>query len=501
MRKDTADRKDGRVNEDFLMEITSTTSKPGFPTTTTTTVSPNTEAVDDNSSTRPNLRDTGLGPWKALTAAILYSTILLGFPLTFGVFQEFFHSHDTFGHNAPTAWIGVLSGGLPYLGAPFMTYICQRSIIPLRYYLLIGWLICIVALVAGAFCKSLVSLVVTQGLCYGIGIFILDVPTLLVLNTWFLKRRGLAYGTLFAMTDILGFILSYIANALLSRHGLKITLLVFAAIIFVIPGCSVWLLTERVEGPSRRRPSIYLQNELPQAPLPEENCGTNAWVGTGLIYYRRPIFYLLTLSNLFQAFGFYLPFIYMPSFTIDLGHTTTQATTVLAVANLAQVIGEFAFGKMSDLIRVRGLCVLSSSLGASLATFLLWGLARSYAQLIVFAIIYGAFASGLIALWARIGTFFGEKDAQKIYSVMSFGRGIGNIASAPISAALLNPKHGAKAVDRAAYGLGKYEAVVLFVGGCMSVSAMLAALGFVAIAIEERTHSKKEERAAETDAA
>jgi hypothetical protein len=75
MRKDNADRNDGRVNEEFLMEITSTTSKPGFPTTT---VSHNTEALDENSSTRPNLRDTGLGPWKALTAAILYSTILVG---------------------------------------------------------------------------------------------------------------------------------------------------------------------------------------------------------------------------------------------------------------------------------------------------------------------------------------------------------------------------------------------------------------------------------------
>lgn len=260
MRKDTTDRKDGRVNEDFLMEVTSTPSEPGLPTTT---VCPDTEALDENSSTRPNQRDTGLGAWKALTAAILYSTILLGeipqsspsrlawlisslqlgFPLTFGVFQEFFHSHETFGHDAPTAWIGVLSGGLPFLGAPFMTYICQRSTIPLRYYLLTGWVLCIVALVAGAFCESLVSLAVTQGLCYGIGIFILDVPTLLVLNTWFLRRRGLAYGTLFAMTDILGFILSYVANALLSRHGLKITLLVFAAIVFIIPGCSVWLLT------------------------------------------------------------------------------------------------------------------------------------------------------------------------------------------------------------------------------------------------------------------
>jgi hypothetical protein len=80
---------------------------------------------------------------------------------------------------------------------------------------------------------------------------------------------------------------------------------------------------------------------------------------------------------------------------------------------------------------------------------------------------------------------------------MSFGRGIGNIASGPISAALLSSKHGQKAVDGTAYGLGTYEAVILFVGTCMSVSAILAAIGFFAIAIEERTERKHEERVAE----
>ena len=100
----------------------------------------------------------------------------------------------------------------------------------------------------------------------------------------------------------------------------------------------------------------------------------------------------------------------------------------------------------------------------------------------------GAFASGLISLWAQIGTFFGEKEAQNIYSVMSFGGGIGNIASGPISVALLKT---ARAVDRSAYAIGKYQGVVLYVGVCMAFSALLGGEGFLAVAHEEKTQKQK----------
>jgi MFS family permease len=476
------------------------------------TLAPQSEIIDGESNALVAAQDTGLAAWKGFSGGILFNTILAGeksllrnllllpvvsnyyvaFPLTFGVFQEYLHSHTTFGQNAMTAWIGVLAGGLPYLGAPLMTYLCRKYNFPLRYYLLIGWSFCIIGLVSGAFCKSLPTLIITQGACYGIGISILDVPTLLILNTWFLERRGLAYGILFATTDLVGFILCYIANALLSRHGFKTTLLVFAALIFVIPGAGIWLFVERVSNlNSTSGHSSDYQADLPQAPPPKDPCG-NELVIKAIVYYRHPFFYILSVSNIFQAFAFYIPFIYLPSYAVDLGCTSTQATTVLAVANLAQVIGELCFGKISDIIPIRGLCVLGSSLGASLATLLLWGFARSYSTLIIFGIVYGAFASGLIALWARIGMFFGEEDAQSVYSVMSLGRGIGNVASGPISAALISSSNQARVINRAAYGLGKYQPIIFFVGSCTAFSAVLAALGYISLEVEDRIQRKKE---------
>lgn len=71
---------------------------------------------------------------------------------------------------------------------------------------------------------------------------------------------------------------------------------------------------------------------------------------------------------------------------------------------------------------------------------------------------------------------------------MSFVRGIGNIASGPISVALLMM---ARAVDRSDYAFGKVSACCLYAGVCMAFSALLGGVGFSAFTHEEKTQKQK----------
>jgi MFS family permease len=350
-----------------------------------------------------------------------------------------------------------------------MTCICKTyPHINRRYYVLLGWAICVISLVGASFSASLLPLALTQGLLYGAGIFILDAPVLLILNTWFVKRRGFAYGILFSMTDLFGFGFAILAEILLGRYGLRWTLLIFAGIILLISGPAMLFL--------KPRPLEDKGVLCPQTPLDIlKRCLYNA-----RRYSRQYIFYLFTLSNLFQALAFYLPFIYLPSYTTDIGHTPTQGAIVLGVANFAQIFGELAFGQLSDSVNMHALVILSS-LVASISVLALWGLAQSLVQLIFFALVFGGFASGFISLWAGMGKAFGEESAQMIYSILSFSRGVANIASGPISSSLLRalPEHRSGHHNRHAYGNHKYAWVVLFVGICMACSALLGALGFL----------------------
>jgi MFS family permease len=331
----------------------------------------------------------------------------------------------------------------------------------------------------------MLPLVITQGLLYGVGVFIMDGPLLLILNTWFLKRRGFAYGILFSLTDLFGFAFALLASSLLRKFGLRWTLVTFAGIMLAISGPAMLILKPR---PPERKVAFYQETPLDII----RRCMQNA-----RRYSRQYIFYLFTLSNLFQAFAFYLPFIYLPSYTTDLGHTPTQGAIVLAAANFAQIFGELGFGQLSDRFNVHSL-ILLSSLVASISVLTLWGLAESLVQLIFFALIFGGSSSGFISLWAGMGSSFGEENAQMIYSILSFSRGIANIASGPISSSLLRslPKQGSDGRHHRVYGNGKYVGVVLFVGICMACSALLGALGYLA-GLQKKQNKEKAELAVE----
>lgn len=81
-----------------------------------------------------------------------------------------------------------------------------------------------------------------------------------------------------------------------------------------------------------------------------------------------------------------------------------------------------------------------------------------------------------------MGTLFGERDAQMIYSTLCAGRGTGSILSGPVSQALLNIKvpHSLRR-----FGDGRFAGVVLFVGSSMAGSAVLGGLAVVALSIRK----------------
>ena len=264
-----------------------------------------------------------------------------------------------------------------------------------------------------------------QGVLFGLGLLIVEMPTLLILNSWFVKRRGLAYGVLYGIMDLFGVVWGFVANALLHHHGIKITFLVFTAVCFVLPGVGLYFLGERpsssIEDPSLNTTSLDEKSAAGPDSTP---------LFSRRRYYHQPAFYLLLLSNLTHSFAFYLP-----SYTTALGSSPSTGAVVIALAN-AQVAGEVDFGRLSDKFPVHVL-VIVSALISSLSAFLLWSFATSLAYLIPFALLIGAFGSGFVALWPRMGTMCGDRDAGMVYSVMSFGRRAGVIASGPISTALL----------------------------------------------------------------
>ena len=300
----------------------------------------------------------------------------IGFPLSFGVFQNYYFETEPFRGNKNIQIAGVCATGIAYLGSPFWTPIVKRYKKYQQQMIWVGWLLCICALIAGSFAKSIGVLILTQGVLYGTGELILYYPMLDMVNDWFVRRRGFAYGILCAATGINGLIMPFIIEILLNKYGYQTTLRAVAVALVVLTGPILPMLKGRL--PAAHHSTLRK---------------------TDLSFFRKPLFYYYALSNLCQAMGYFFPSLFIPSYATSIGLGPATGALLLALVSLAQFLGQFTFGILSDGRLPLNLLIFLSSFVSAIAALTLWGLARSLAPLVIFSLLYGFFAAGYVVLW------------------------------------------------------------------------------------------------------
>lgn len=306
--------------------------------------------------------------------------------------------------------------------------------------------LCILGLIAGSFARTLPVLILTQGVMYGVGFLIFYYPIISMVDEFWIARRGMAYGILCSASGASGTVMPLILQALLRRYGYPTTLRAIAVTLFVATGPLIPMLRGRLP-PTEAGGSL----------------GRTDWS-----FIKRPLFWIYSLSNIVQGLGYFFPSLYLPSYATSLGLSPVMGALLLTLMSISQVLGQSTFGYLSDRVPLN-LLITVSLLVSSTATFALWGISRSFAPLLVFAMLFGFFGAGYTPLWARMVSSVsdGQSAALAMFSLFCFGKGVGNILAGPISAGLILPT-----VSVNDYGALKYKSVVIFAGTCMLVSAM-----------------------------
>jgi hypothetical protein len=110
----------------------------------------------------------------------------------------------------------------------------------------VGFAIIIVALIAASFSTSLTHLILTQGILYAIGGSLLYSPTVFYLDEWFIQRKDLAFGVMWAGTGMSGLILPFVLSWLLSAYGFRTTLRAWAILFMALAGPFVYFVKPRL---------------------------------------------------------------------------------------------------------------------------------------------------------------------------------------------------------------------------------------------------------------
>ncbi|KAL8855925.1 MAG: hypothetical protein Q9178_007439 [Gyalolechia marmorata] len=407
-------------------------------------------SLDDNSSPVPSDHDDpslppidgGKDAWLFLAACFVVEALVWGFPFSYGVFQEYYSSHDPFKGSDNIAVIGTCAMGIMYLDLPIVFGLLRRWPQYQRLSTTGGLIIMCLALGLSSFSTNTTHLIITQGVIYAIGGSFAYSPCILFIDEWFDKRKGLAYGIMWAGTGLAGVILPLVMEWLLSTYGFRTTLRAWSVALFILTGPLLYFVKPRI----------------PNTPAHSPHARDFAFILTST-------FAILQACNVIEALGFFLPTIYLPSFARALGASSTLGALTVILFNVASVFGCVLMGAVVDKWHVTN-CILVSTVGSTIGVFIVWGFSISLPPLYIFSLIYGLFAGSFTSTWPGIMRDVKKKrdnaDPSMIFACLAAGRGVGNVASGPLSEALIQgfPWRGSAGF---AYGSG-YGALIVFTG-------------------------------------
>lgn len=95
---------------------------------------------------------------------------------------------------------------------------------------LAGLALITISLLIASFSTQVTELVMTQGALYGIGGAFVYSPFIFYLDEWFIERKGLAFGILWAGTGISGTIIPVVISWGLDTYGFRATLRAWAVV-------------------------------------------------------------------------------------------------------------------------------------------------------------------------------------------------------------------------------------------------------------------------------
>ncbi|KAJ6178082.1 Major facilitator superfamily domain general substrate transporter [Penicillium mononematosum] len=381
----------------------------------------------------PPPMDGGMNAWLFLAACFAMEALVWGFAFTYGVFQAYYSDIPQFKDSGNIAVVGTCAMGIMYLDIPLVFAAYRQWPRYQRLGCGLGVLMMCAALGLSSLATNTNHLIITQGIFYAIGGSIAYAPCILLMEEWFDRRKGLAFGVMWAGTGLGGAVLPIVIEQLLGKYGFRITLRGFAVVLFVLTGPLVYFSTQST-SPSFR-------------------------------FLFTSTFALFQFCNTIEALGFFLPSLYLPTYAGMLGASTSLQALTVILFNSASVVGCVLMGAIIDKFDVT-LCILVNTIGSTLAVFLIWGFSMSLPPLFIFSIVYGLFAGSYTSTWPGImREVVSQKpsaESSMVFASLAAGRGIGNLVSGPLSEALVK---GMPWEGNVGWGYGSgYGSLIAFTG-------------------------------------
>ncbi|MES2936786.1 MAG: MFS transporter [Pseudomonadota bacterium] len=358
--------------------------------------------------------------WFVVAAAFTVTFVGFGSAYTFSAFvtplqAEFGASRGSV--SLVFSLAGFLYFGLGVLSGPLADRWGSRSMAVL------GMLLTGAGLALASAAQTLVQVYIAYGLGVGLGVGLSYVPAVGAVQRWFVRRRGFASGIAVAGIGVGTLLMPPLAAALIVALGWRHAYLVLGVLAALL-GAGMSLLIrndprERGLAPDGGPAQAVHAAAVPAGMSIREAVRSRRFIG-------------LYLGCLVSSFGLFVPFAHLVPYATDHGVPAARAVLLVGVIGIGSTAGRLLLGDVADRLgRGPSLLVMFAGMAASLVV---WACSGGFAMLAVFALVYGIFYGGYVALLpALVMDNFGGRNVSGIigilYTSIAFGTLIGPSAT------------------------------------------------------------------------
>ncbi|XP_024242235.1 monocarboxylate transporter 12-B [Oncorhynchus tshawytscha] len=398
--------------------------------------------------------DGGWG-WMIVAGCFLVTVCTRAVTRCISIFFVEFQMH--FGADySGTAWIHSLVDCTTMLCAPLGSFIGNR--LSCRIAVILGGFLSSIGLVLSSFATSLEYLYLTLGVLTGIGFALCYTPAIAMVGSYFCERKALAYGIAMSGSGIGTFILAPAVQILIEHYSWRGALLILGGVVANLCVCGALLRPitlkeeEEAHGPDPLDTECGYGVKAPVVSMLEESLANNNNNNNShrcfcfqsmqeYCFLLIPDFLMLAVSFLFLASGCSLPFVYLVPYALDVGVSHHQATFLMSILGVIDIVGNITFGWLVDrrcLKKYRNVCYMIA-VGMEGVCCLFIPLLRTFALLVPFSVFYGYFDGAYIALIPVVTSdIVGTHNLSSALGIVYFLHAIPYLLSPPIGGWLVD---------------------------------------------------------------
>jgi MFS family permease len=251
------------------------------------------------------------------------------------------------------------------------------------------------------------------------------IPVSMMITNWFVKKRGLTMGIVFAATGIGGFIFNPLTNLLILDYGWRMAYLVLGLVIAVLT-VPVGMFVVRAR-PAEMGLRAYGEDELPAG-----GEGSMAVGLTAAPAMKTSAFWLLAVMILFIAIANMGVLHHIIPYLTDMGYSSTTAANLMSLHMAMLVLGKVVLGELADRIGLSR-SLVACLVGLVISISILFGTSVLWVA-ILFNVLFGLSISVRTILPPLMtSACLGPKHFGVIYGFLNIATTLGTAVGVPLS--------------------------------------------------------------------